>query len=111
MNRLLFSLVLLLAGCQSAPSHLTKEEGLRFVSLAKRAAIDSHVLSPDEERKIATTEPVIAYYFLARPFADYSARWKLNEDEELIVSGRGDILRLENVTVKRKKPNRSPAPT
>lgn len=99
---ILVTLLAALAGCQSMPSRLTKQEEDQFVSLARSALVASGVLSSDEVQKIGSSQPVVAYYFLARPLADYSLRWKLSDAEEIVVAGRGDILRLENAAVARR---------
>lgn len=91
-----------LVGCQSMSSRLTKQEESQIASLARSAVVTSGVFSPAEVQKISSSQSVIAYYFLARPYADYSMRWKLSDAEEIVLSGRGDILRLENATVKRR---------
>lgn len=102
MKNLILISLLALVGCQSMSSHLTAQEESQVVSLARSAVVASGALSPDEVQKISSSQPVVAYYFLARPHADYSMRWKLSDAEEIVVSGRGDILRLENAAVKRR---------
>jgi hypothetical protein len=111
MKRLLTIFVLAIAGCQTPSTRMTADESRKVISLARGAIVTSGVLSAGEERKLDSLEPMIAYYFMARPYADYTVRWRIGADEEVIVVGRGDIFQLENATVKRQKPNQSLQPT
>jgi hypothetical protein len=54
------------AGCVSH-SHLTRDEMQRVVFRARELVRESRLASADEEKQIAQVEPVVSYYFLARP--------------------------------------------
>ena len=103
-------LALLLVGCASH-SHLTRDETQRVISRAREMVRESRLASADEEKLIAQIEPVVSYYFLARPYAQYSIRWRVSEAQELVVVGQGDIFHLEGSRVERQKPNKAPEPT
>lgn len=102
--------LVVLVGCQAMSGHMTVQEGVKVVSLARGAAIASGVLSADEVQKINSSQPAMAYYFMARPYADYRIHWKLSEEEEIVVSGQGDLTRLENAAVARRA-IQQPVPT
>lgn len=99
---LLSVLSLVLAGCASH-SHLTRDEKQCVVSRARDLVRESRIASTDEEKLIAQVEPVVSYYFLARPYAQYSIRWRVSEEQELVIVGQGDILRLEGWRAERQK--------
>ncbi|MBI5381578.1 MAG: hypothetical protein HZA31_06735 [Opitutae bacterium] len=103
MKLLLIVTVLALVGCLTISSQLTAQEEETVVSLARRAVIDSGVLGAEEAQKVNSSRPVLSYYFLSRPLADYRLSWKLSGAEEVVVSGRGDILHLEKATIKRQR--------
>ena len=111
MKRLLCAAVLLVTGCQSSPTRLSEDQAELVIVFAKRAATVSGLLTMSEASHIDSTKPSMSYYFIAGSFADYSIRWTLPEGEEVVVSGRGDIYRLENAKVTKKKPNQTPEPT
>ena len=90
------------AGPNELSSHLTKSEANRVVSLAREKVLASGLVKDAKEIEIiGGGEPSLAYYFLARPYADYSVSWRVDSNESVGVYGRGNILVLENAQVTR----------
>lgn len=96
----------LLAGCaglEEFSSHLTKSHAEAVAELARNKAFESGVVKETQEIEILkNTKPHMSYYFLAKPYADYSIRWQVNSVESILVYGRGNILLLEGARVERR---------
>lgn len=92
----------LFAGCATTPAHLKPEELSAVITEARIKAIRSGFLSETEMDVVEQMQPVVAYYFTARPVARYSVSWTLSGNEELVVSGQGDLFTLAGATVVRR---------
>jgi len=95
------TLAICLAAC-AAPSQLTNDEAASVRALARARVVASGILNGEREAQlIASTEPKMSYYFLARPLGDYAIEWHTATEERIVVHGRGDILKLEGASVQR----------
>ncbi len=105
MKRLLSLLLFVLAGCvglNERLSHLTEAETSMVASLAGSKVLESGLVTDAKEAEIIkNVKPSLSYYFLARPYADYSVYWRVNNIESVGAYGRGNILVLENAQIKR----------
>jgi hypothetical protein len=62
----------------------------------------SGVLRGEQETELVkNVEPKLSYYFLSRPYADYSIEWVTTNNDRIRVYGKGDILKLEGAAVQR----------
>jgi hypothetical protein len=105
MKRLLSLFLVFLAGCTALNermSHLSQAETKTVVSVAREKILASGLVNDAKEIETVRNEkPNLSYYFIARPYADYSIYWRLNNKETVGVYGRGNILVLENAQATR----------
>ena len=91
------------AGLEEFSSHLTKTQMEAVAELARNKVLESGVVKETQEIEIVkNTKPHMSYYFLAKPYADYTIRWQVNSVESILVYGRGNILELEGARVERR---------
>jgi hypothetical protein len=98
----LLSAALALVGCAS-PSALKEKERQATIEAAKLSIIDSGLVTNMEQQSLETKGLEINYYMLAKPYADYQITWDINGKEEILIEGRGDILKLEGSTINRRE--------
>ena len=105
MKRLLSLLLVFLVGCTALNermSHLTQAEAETVITVAREQILASGLVNDAKEIEfVRNAKPNLRYYFLARPYADYSIYWQLNNKESVGVHGRGNILVLENAQATR----------
>ena len=101
----LLLMVLDLTACavSSLPSSsLTPTEYQRIVQLARQKTVDSRVVENEQEMAaVKNTNPQLSLYFSARPYADYSIVWKMPDNRQIVLSGRGNIFELEGFVIRR----------
>lgn len=98
----LFFLILLWSCASIDPAILSEEELKHAVWLAReKVSTEIKDLSGKELHFIKTEQPKYSYYKLSGNYADYSIYWYIEGDQGVVVSGRGDILRLEGAKIER----------
>jgi len=86
----------------SERTHLSREESQEVRELARQEVISrTLVRDPSEVEFIKSTEPKLAYYFMAKPYAQYFIQWDLPNGDRILISGQGDIFSLEGARVER----------
>ena len=107
--RLFLLLPLLLTACadfQALSAQLTAEERRIVIERAREKVVTSALgLRPQEFEIIKREKPSLSYYFLAKPYADYTLRWPVANGEAILVHGRGNLFELEGAVVKRTGSN------
>lgn len=107
--RLFLLLAPLLAACadfQALSAQLTAEERRIVIERAREKVVTSALgLRPQEFEIIKSEKPSLSYYFLAKPYADYTLRWPVASGEAILVYGRGNLFELEGAVVKRTGSN------
>lgn len=106
MKRLAFLLPFFVAGCavpDDVTPLLTNVQVEAVVSLAREKVLASGVANEAQEIEfVKNTRPGLSYYFLSRPYADYSVSWQVHAREFIVVYGRGNIFVLEGAHVERR---------
>ncbi len=93
-----------LSGCATlnAATHLSQEESQAIRDLARQEVVSrALVRDPAEAEVIKSTEPKLAYYFMAKPYAQYFIQWDLPNGDRILISGQGDIFSLEGARFER----------
>lgn len=96
-------LLLLLTGCASIdPALLNEEEMSHVVGLAREKVLSEIPdLSEEDKYFIRSEQPKYSYYKLSGNYADYSIYWDIKDNQRIAVSGRGDVLTLDDAKVER----------
>ena len=88
---------------RSSPREDEKAIESTVIDLARDKVLTSGLVEDPREIEIVTNaRPTLFYLYFGRPIADYRVRWQLNDEESVVVYGRGNILVLEGAHVERQ---------
>lgn len=89
---------LFLFGCRHlSPSQITEEQLNEVVTTARDIILKHHPeLDEESKRMIRNNLPHYGYYLLSGYYADYDFTWKITNKRIVVLSGRGNLLTLEN---------------
>jgi len=91
------------SACTSVPnSPVVESERVAIIQQARALVADSDLFSNEEIRFSQEVVPTLYLYEMAGDYTDYRIVWKLDNGDEIYLSGQGDARELDGVRIERK---------
>ena len=96
--------IVLMTSCRGSAryssSRLKMRECQLMIDIARDKVMGCNLgLTDDHAAIIVSSDPIVSYYLLSGMYGQYSIRWRLSDEKSVVVSGTGDVTRLENAQV------------